>query len=300
MTKSEQFAGADTSALHQTIGVVRIHPRLQDAIRHMLDGASNLYGGNRIVSRIINDRGRFIGGMIALYLHFCPASDADEPGFTISRFQAFCVEQKLCSFGRARALLTLMYLSGYLALSPGVMDRRERRLRPTPQLIELQRRRLQYQFEALALLLPEESRVPMAYSLPTFTPAFFRHLGEQYTAGFRLLHFAPELSRAIESNGGLLIILHLLLLTSDVPAPDGAAVSASISALSKQHGVSRAHVRAVLANAEAMELVRRDGDDGTVIVLPRLNIAVRNFCAALLGLLLHCATKAAEEVAGGI
>ena len=297
MTKSEQLAAADTSALDRTIEMLRTHPRLQDAIRHMLDGAYRLYGSNRILSRIINDRGRFVGGMIALYLHFCPTSETDESGFTISRFQAFCVEQKLCSFGRARALLTLMYLSGYLELSPGLMDRRERRLRPTPRLIELQQRRSQYQFEALAHLLPEESRVPLAYPLPTFTPAFFRQLGAQYIAGFRLLHYAPELSRLIESNGGLLLILHLFLLTSDSPTPDGAVLPASISALSKQYGISRAHVRAVLANAEAVELVRR-GDDGTVIVLPRLNTTVRNFCAALFGLLLHCASNATDEIAG--
>lgn len=297
MTEPGQPPGADASALNEAISALRTHPRLHDAIRHMLNGAQVLYGSNRPLTRIINDRGRFVGGMIALYLYFCPASEADEPGFTISRFQTFCVEQNLCSFGRARALLTLMCLSGHLALSPGVLDRRERRLRPTQRLIDLQCRRTQYQFEALALMLPRGSPVSRAYALPAFFPAFFRQLGARYTAGFRLLHHAPELSHAIERNGGLLLILHLFLLTAENVAPGGVAVPISVSALARRFGIARAHVRTLLATAEAAGLIRRAGEGATVVVLPLLHTAVCSFCAALFALLLLCASDAAEEIA---
>jgi hypothetical protein len=301
MTKLKQFAGNSMAALNRMIDVLRAHPRFQDAIRHMLDGADKLYTSNRLLGRVINDRGRFVGGMIALYLYSCPASEEDELGFTVSRFQAFCVEQNLCSFGRARALLTLMCLSGHLVPSLKLSDRRERRLCPTPQLIELQRRRFQYQLEALAFLLSEDDKNVVVDLLPRFTPAFISQLGKHYIDGFRLLRYAPELTRLAESNGGLLVILQLFLLASNGMPPDGeVAVPVSISALSKRYGISRAHVRAVLADAETMKLVRRDGEDGTIVVLPLLNTAVQNFCAALFGLLLHCAANAAEEVEGCI
>jgi hypothetical protein len=145
-------------------------------------------------------------------------------------------------------------------------------------------------------MLPRDSWALMAHSRPAFIPALFRQFGIRYTAGFRLLHYAPELSQATESNAGLLLILHLFLLTADGMMPDGVAVPVSVSALSRQLRVARAHIRILLANAEAAGLVRRVDEGTTVIVLPRLNIAVRNFCAALFGLLLHCATAAAEEV----
>ena len=299
MIKPGQPPSVDKSALNETMSALRTHPRLQDAIRHMLDGAGALYGSNPLLKRILNDRGRFVGGMIALYLHFCPASDDNGRGFTVSRFQAFCVEQKLCSPGRARALLTLMCFSGHLASLPSVLDRRERRLHPTQQLIELQRRRWQYQFEALNLTLPRESKLPMVYSLPEFMPVFFRRLGSRYAAGFRLLHYAPELSCIIESNGGLLLVLHLFLLTADSMTPDGAAMPLSVSALSTRFGIARAHVRTLLTNAESAGLVRRVSGGATVTVLPQLDAAIRNFCAALFSLLLHCVTEAASEIAGG-
>lgn len=292
--------GPEAFAPGEAIGAVRSHPRFRDAVQRMLDGANELYDGNRLLNRIVNDRGRLIGGMIALYLHVCSVSEADEPGFTVRRFQAFCVERKLCSFGRARALLTLMCFAGYLAPAPSLSDRRQRRLVPTQQLIELQRRRWQYQFEAMALVSHQGSRALEVYDRPEFVLAFLRHLGATYTAGFRLLDYSPELSRLVESNAGLLLVMNLVLSAADGMTPDGAAVPISVSALSARFGVARAHVRKLLTDAAAAGLVRRTDESTAVIVLPRCVDAVSNFLAALLALLAHCAGAAAEEIASGL
>lgn len=291
--------GSDAFLPGDAVAAVRSHPRFRDAVRHVLDGATALYDGNRLLNRVANDRGRLIGGMIALYLHVCSMSDEGEPGFTVHRFQAFCVERKLCSFGRARALLALMRFAGYLAPAPSGSDRRKRRLVPTAHLIELQRRRWQYQFEAMALVSHEGSRTLALCDRPDFLRAFLRHLGARYIAGFRLLDCAPELSRLVESNAGLLMVLSLFLAAADGMTPDGGAVPLSISALSARLGVARAHVRKLLVEAGAAGLVRRTGASATVIVLPRCIHAVSNFLASLLALIACCANDAAEEIARG-
>ncbi len=287
----------DTLALGETIDAVRSHPRFRDAIQRVLDGANTLYDGNRLLNRFMNDRGRLIGGMIALYLHVYSLSEANEPGFTVRRFQAFCVQWKLCSFGRARALLTLMFFAGYLTPMPSLSDRRQHRLVPTQALIELQRRRWQYQFEAMALVSHEGNRALMVCHHPGFIPAFLLHLGSSYAAGFRLLDYSPELSRLAESNAGLLLLMNLFLSADDGMTPDGTAVPISISGLSARFGVARAHVRRLFSDVAATGLVRPTGESTTVIVLPRLVDTLGNFLAALFALLAHCASAAARDIA---
>ena len=198
-------------------GAVRSHPRFQEAVRIAIGGLIESFSHKGLLSRVLNDRGRVIGGLGALYLHFAPAPGDKEAGLTVGRFQALCAEVKLCSPGRARAVLALMRYAGYLAPAPGrAPDRRQRRLVPTERLIELHRQRWRRYFEAMALVMPEEGRKALEiHGRPEFTAAFVRHLGAMYLAGFRPLHHAPDLERLIEKNAGLLVIVSLFLAATD-------------------------------------------------------------------------------------
>ena len=289
-------AGAALFAPDETIRALRKHPRFTDAVRAALDGLSEIYGGNRFLNRVMNDRGRVIGALIALYLHSSPRSEGGEAGLTVRRFQAFCVNQRLCSFGRARALLTLMCFAGYLVSAPDVPDRRQRRLIPTERLINLHQQRWRCLFEAMALVMPEGRKALEVHHRPEFVAAFMRHLGARGLAGFRLLHYAPDLSLLVESNAGLLVVVSLFLSAKDGVTPEGAVVQISISALAARFGVSRAHIRTLLAAADAAGLVRRTEGSTAVIILPRLNHAVNEFFASLFALLAYCASAAADEV----
>ena len=276
----------------KTIKALRSHPRFEEAVRAALAGISESYDGNRLLNRVMNDRGRVIGSLIALYLHFCPASPGDGTGLTVRRFQTFCVERKLCSFGRARALLSLMCLSGYLVPAKNAPDRRQRPLIPTEHMIAVHRQRWARQFEAMALVMPEAREVLRVSGRPEFMAAFLRQLAEPFLDGFRLLRYAPDLSRLVESNAGLLVVTSLFLSAADSMTPEGAVVPVSISALAARFGVARAHVRRLLADADAAGLVRRVDGSMTVIVLPRLVDAVSDFFAALFALLGHSAVAA--------
>ena len=284
----------------RAIGLVQSHPCFQEAVRVAIGGLIGIYSHNRLLNRVINDRGRAIGGMIALYLHYISAPEGKGTGLTVGRFQALCVDLKICSPGRAWALLALMRFAGYLAPEPGGSDGRQRRLAPTKHLIEAQRQRWKCQFEALALIIPEGRELLKLLDRPEFMAAFLRHLGTSYLAGFRVLHYAPELARLAESNAGLLVICCLFSsLPGGVAAPGGTAVSVSISALSARFGISRAHARKLLADAAEAGLVRRaDGSEMIVIVLPRLVHTINNFFAALFTLLAHCAAAVTVESRG--
>lgn len=280
------------------VEALRNHPRFREAIRASTSGLVERYNRNGLLNRVINDRGRLVGSLIALYLHFSSVPGDGGSGLTAGRFQTFCADLKLCSPGRARALLLLMRYAGYLAPEPCAADRRRRRLAPTERLIEEQRQRWRLQFEAMALITPAGRMALELQGRPEFTAAFVRHLGASYLAGFRLLDHAPELARPVESNAGLLVVASLLRAALDgSPGPDGGvAVPVSISSLSARFGIARAHARNLLAGAAEAGLVRRTGRSETVVVLPRLVQAGNEFFAAVFAVLAHCAQAATEEV----
>lgn len=288
--------GAEEFLPESLISAQKSHPRFQEAVCIAIKGLIGIYQRNDQLNRLMNDRGRAIGGMIALYLHFSPGPGSREAGLTVGRFQAFCQDVRICSPGRAWALLALLRFEGYLAPELGVSDRRQRRLVPTTHLIQVHRQRWMVQFEAMALITPEGRKALELHGQPEFMAAFVRHLGANYLAGFRLLDYAPDLARVVESKAGLLVMSSLFLSAADGPPASGTVVPVSISALSGQFGIARAHARKLIADAAEAGLVRRTDGCDTMIVLPRLVRSVSNFYAALFALLGHCAQAADQEI----
>ena len=65
-----------------------------------MDGLVERYSRNGLLNRVINDRGRLVGSLIALYLYFSPVPGSEGSGLTAGLFQEFCVDLKLCSPGQ--------------------------------------------------------------------------------------------------------------------------------------------------------------------------------------------------------
>ncbi len=282
------------------IKALREHPRFREATRALIGGLVERYSRNRLLNCVVNDRGRLVGSLIALYLHFSSVPGDQGSGLTAGRFRTFCVDLKLCSPGRAQALLLLMRYAGYLAPAPCASDRRRRCLVPTERMIEEQQQRWSLQFEAMALITPAGGVALKLQGRQEFTAAFMRHLGATFLGGFRLLDHAPDLARLVENNAGLLVVASLFGAALDSQlGPDGAAVPVSISSLAIRFGIARAHARNLLADATEAGLVRRTGRSETVVVLPRLVQAGSSFFAALFAVQAHCAQAAAEEIGVG-
>ena len=130
------------------------HPQFAAAMRALLADNVRLYRGNRILNYVGYDRGRLIIGILALYLYVMRRDDDPGSGLTAQRLKALCVEQDVCSAGRARAMLSLLQLFGYLARAPAA-DGRYRQLAPTALLTSFLRERWSAMLGATALVLPE-------------------------------------------------------------------------------------------------------------------------------------------------
>jgi hypothetical protein len=288
---------AETHPTPQAVLRMRTHPELPAATRRMLRALIEAYGSNSVWNRVFSDRGRFMGSLAALYLHLCPDGGTGQQGLTLGRLQALCMDIGLCSRGRARALLILLQVTGYIAADPGsAADRRQRRFVPTQRLTEFQHRRWSQQFAAMDALVPHARAAQAACGRPDFAAAFLAEMARCYRGGFRLLHYAPELAQLTERNAGLLLASSLILAAPDELPEDGAAVPVSISALAARFGIARAHARGLLEHLAEAGLIRRAPGHDSVLVLPDLARSLLGFYAACFALLAHGAAVALREI----
>jgi hypothetical protein len=266
-------------------------PGFVAALRKTAQGTLALHQGNRLLNLIINDRGRYMVGLMAVDLHF--NRDAAGVGLTPGRLRRRCAETGTCSPARASAMLTLMRLGDFVGSGPSVQDRRRRELVPTERLINAHRKRWRCQFEASAPLLTEAALALAAVEEPHFVPAMAQLQCAYYDAGLRVLDLAPALRIFGERAGGMFVVLALIGAADDDALVSGAPVAVSSSELARRIGSSRTHVIKLLNDAAADGLVDRSSGNG-IVLLPRLSEAVHEFFAIGYLFLAHCA-KAIRE-----
>jgi len=281
------------------VAALTAQPRFPDAVRATAAAFVELYRGNRLLNTLLNDRGRMVISYLALVLHYSYQPDEPLSGLTVSRVKEFCIEQKLCSGGRAEAILMVMRLFGYLEQAPSSGDRRVRRLIPTERLIGQLRERWRRLFAAMAPVMPEGAQGLAGLERPEFAPAFVRRLVDYFRGGVRLVNHSPGLETFVDRNAGVIVLMSLIL-SGDAgdTFPPTRPVPVSISALSKRFGVSRVHVRKLLREVAALGwTVPTNADDGRVILQQPLRQAMLNFIAMAF-LLLACAVReATDEIA---
>jgi hypothetical protein len=272
------------------------HPQFAAAMRALLADNVRLYRGNRILNYVGYDRGRLIVGILALYLHVTRRDDDPGSGLTAQRLKALCVEQDVCSAGRARAMLSLLQLFGYLARAPGA-DGRYKQLAPTPLLTSFLRERWNAMLGATALVLPEVAAARTALAREDFLAALVRGVVDQFRTGIRALAITPTLRPFAEHNAGIMILSSLALAGADDDTmPPSAPVHVSISELARRFSVSRTHVLRLLRDAGAHDLIER-GTAGqeTIAFTPVLSDALRKSVAMLFLFYAHCARTALAE-----
>lgn len=266
----------------EEVAALRCHPRFLDAMRVSMRVPLDLYQGNRLVNLVINDRGRYVLSVFALHLHDTYRPDEPNSGLMPTRLQAMCVEQGVCSYGRAGALIRLMRWTGYLEPAPTTADRRVRRLVPTDKLTEMHRERWLRQLRAVALVLPEAQEALACSDHPAFRPAFTAAQVAEFTGGFRFYHYAPELRLFAERNGGMFVLFSVALGGADDDTmPPTRAVPVSASALAKQLQVSRSHVIGLLRDAVDAGLLERPGAGSEFRMTERLRESLQNMIATL-------------------
>jgi hypothetical protein len=292
----DQHGAIDGLPTAEAVAALRAHPRFAAALATVLRDVIAVHRSNPLLNKVLNDRGRVVFGMLAMYLHFSRGTG----GLTASAMKALCAETGLCSPGRATAMLSLMRFAGYVAPAQHPLDRLIRLLAPTGRLIDDHRRRMAAQLTALAPLMPE-GEVGLAHLDETdFIAEMAVCFGEAFRAGFRLLDASPELAELADRNAGIILLMTLLLAAdADDTIPPARPVSISISAMAKRYGVSRPHIQKLLRDAATDGFIAIDpAEPQRVAVLPRLAGAMQSFVANVLLFVAYTVRTAVERVGG--
>lgn len=264
-------AGVDAEALAQ----LKRRPGFVEAVRTSARETAEIYRA-RLLNAVLNDRGRFMISSFALYLHFLSRRDPAVV-LTAGRLRTLSVQQGVCSYGRAAAMIALMRWGGYLVPAPAPAGEGSERLIITGRLTAHMVERWRMQMTVMAELFPEARIALQRLDDARFIAAFALAQSAQFVAGFRFVDHVPELAVFFDRNGGLMILLTLVAMGSGErrTAPEKATIS--ISALARRFGVSRPHVTGILRAAEAQGLLRRIDED--VRIEDVLNEAVEHFYA---------------------
>ncbi len=275
----------------EAITLLRAHPAFPQAMRVSASGIASLYQGSHLLNWLMDDRARLLFGYFAIYFDATRDADDSTSGLTPTRMKAVCIEQHICSPGRATAMLSLMRFAGYLSPDTAVADRRHRPLVPTQKLIDLLRARWRLHFAAMAPLFADGEVMLAAVDDATLLKPFVVAMAERFLAGFRVATHAPELGLFSERNGGMLIFASLLSSgEEDDTMPPTRPVPISISALARRFAVSRTHVLKLIQDAEADGAIARQGD--RIVLSPQLADATQTFFATMFLFFAGCAREA--------
>ena len=191
----------------ESIAALRAHPRFREAAAIAASANVEFYQGNWLANRVLNDRARFVITQFCMYVHHTRRPDDPKSGLTAARMREMCLDHKICSAGRAEAMLLMMRAGGYLLRETVAEDKRVRRYIPTEKLVGLVRERQKRILRGADMLEREPRFVAALESDLDFHARFVANMVESFLAGFRMVRFVPELERIFERDGGLIIMM---------------------------------------------------------------------------------------------
>ena len=264
----------------EAIARLRAHPQFPEAVKYIAGALTEIYEGNRIMNTMLNERARGQIGYLILMMQWASPSQYTAQGVTMARMKAACTKMGYCSPNRVESIMAIMRLFGYVRLEPDPYDQRVKVIVPTEKLIGNYVERWRRHFQAMTLIMPEGEAGLAALGHPHFAAAFLREISREYSAGLRVANASPEIDTFLDRNCGMMVLLFLVSMgVPDDTVPGTLRAAITISGLARRFGVSRAHVRKLLVDAETEGLVRDATNEQPIRLLLRVMDGVEKFYA---------------------
>ena len=245
-------------------------------MRHSVNRALTYYRANPLMHRNLKDVGRFILGVVALYL------DATG-GLTHRRLRTMSGKSGLISAGAASAVLLRLRLIGYVVPVGQQVNGQIKLYRPTAAMAEAFRERMRIEMEAAAVFNSRVGAVLQRLSEPEVFPTLMAVLGDDTINAARHPHPDSAGIDRISTRTAGMMLMYRIMQDADTGAafPPTGEHAISVSGLAREFEVSRSHVLTVLRDAEQAGLITRLAGEGRWRLEPRLGEAFRTFYAVL-------------------
>ena len=273
MRPGERVTPPSTAGLMAEAQAWTRRPAFDAALRRFCEGMVAFHSGRRVANVGL---GRTLNWAAASFVVYLDHARPEGVGF--SQILQICAAGGLGGRKAVRHALDALIATDLARLHDRPDDARVRRLRPTPALLALHRESLAARLSALELVQPLWAPGREIARDPAALYAFLGGNVEAFaTARFRLYDEFPEVRAFMDRACGYLILLDLLRA-----APFGArdADYARASRLAEAFHVSRAHVRKLLAMAQAQGWLVEGPRRGDVALSPAFAARLRLWIGA--------------------
>lgn len=267
------------------------HPRFAEARRAHVVGYLEVYSGEPMLNKLLVEASRHIVITFVMCLDSAQRPDDPETWLTLGKLQDVVTAYKVGSPGLVEAIVQRMLDRGLLSSHPAPGDRRKRILAPTEAMLAHDLDLIAAQALPCSLLAPgpvlalalardrEMQRAVRVASLSAFGEAM------------AMLQRHPEILPLIMRDSGMMVLLSLMRRALDTPS--GNMASSSYADTASRFGISRTHVREIVADAEKAGFVRVHGSGGAEVeLLPRLWAVYDVWLADCMALFDACCTEA--------
>jgi DNA-binding MarR family transcriptional regulator/biotin operon repressor len=272
-------------APHISQDEVLSHTRFAEARKLYLDRFLALYGADPFLVRLLIETGRFLVFHLAIILEASHDPARRETWFTVGR-----LKQQIAMLGIGASerqvdhLISRLRAVGFLEMLQSEGDRRVRLLKPTAKMLAHDRDWLAAHYAPLTVLCPHNDYGPVMERDPAFQLVQRRTSLDFTPIGLKLLLSEPDMMLFFDRSAGHMVLAALLHAALSDPANPHPAVP--YADVGDRFGVSRTHVRELLATAEENGLVKLQARGGhQVEILPRLWASYNRAIAG--GMFLH-------------
>ncbi|MBX3579138.1 MAG: hypothetical protein KF723_18215 [Rhizobiaceae bacterium] len=247
-------SGATPEEFAARSAAILAHPRFAEARQVAIDRYLALYSGTPALNKLLIDGSKHVVIMFAVCLAAGQREDEPETWLTLAKLQDVVSTLQVGSPGLVEAIVGRMIDSGLIATASAPRDRRKKLLVPTEALIR----------HDLDMLAAFAEPCTVLGSHPAFDLAMVRDRGMQracrifsvseFARAFQTLMKHAEMMNFFQRDSGYLVLL--AFLQSALSSPDGLISTVLYKDIAERFGVSRAHVRNMVEDAEAAGLMR--------------------------------------------
>ena len=261
------FVRLTGGAPHVTLEEVVGHPRMAEVRRLYVDRFLAIYGDDPFMARLLIETGRFLVFHVVVVLAAGQQPDQRETWLTVGRLKRAMAAFGLASERQIDHLIGRLCAVGFMTAAPAEGDRRVRILKPTEAMLAHDRAWLAAHYAPLTVVSRFADYTPVMREDPAYQVAQRRVAIGFLPFSGKLLASMPDLMLFFNHAGGH--IVSASLIQAAMAAHDLHA-AVPYGDVGERFGVSRTHVRKIVAEAQDAGLVRLHGRGGhRVEVLPR-------------------------------
>ncbi len=236
-------------ALQAAAHRVQQHRGFQAASAAFAGNVLATFNTQRMLRRLMHDTARFALLCILLHLDREARFSKHGPGATTAQIIALMQRGRFAGASQVKVLIALLRLAKCLESVVSPLDRRARVLRPTERMLAPMRAWLTGNLAVVQKVMDLPAPMTQMLSVLALLQEFLALNARAFVDdSFTLMEDMPQVAACMRRDCGYLLLMQLIATRCLVPGTDILEAQVAVPAFAQRFGVSRSHVRNLLAH----------------------------------------------------